>query len=137
MTRLFVDTNIILDIYLEREPFLGDAGKIFHLGFQKEVVLLISALSVMNAHYSCKKKLSFLNSNSFLSEINRIMSIIKLDNEIMFNASNSKFKDFEDAVQHETALFCKAECIITRNTKDFEKSKLPIFTPEQFLNIYY
>lgn len=137
MNRVFIDTNILMDVLDKRENFYTASLTILELANSKNISAFISAISIVNANYICCKKDKNFDTGMLIEYFNTISSIEPLNAEILIRANKIGFSDFEDAIQHETALQCNADCILTRNIKDFEKSKLPIFTPEQFLNIYF
>ena len=122
MTRLFLDTNIVVDLLERREPFCHDAVRLFTMAYNKQVQLIVSPITYSTA--------SFLLSNF------RQLSRVATTNERTVDDSlASQFKDFEDAMQYYTALKAKADFIITRNGKDFTASKIPVMTATEFLAI--
>jgi predicted nucleic acid-binding protein len=137
MTKVFIDTNVLMDVLDKRGNLLDASLRILQLASKRDILAYISSLSVINANYICTKKDKTFSSSNLLDYLASLATIEPMDYLLLQNALSDNFLDFEDAVQHQTALHCKAECIITRNTKDFEKSRIPIFTPEQFLNIYF
>lgn len=121
-----VDTNIILDIALERTPFVDDSTMIFHIKENENINLYLSASSVTDIYFIIKSKGSS-DCSFFLKDLFQVCFIAKVDEHIILEASNCKLKDFEDAVQVAVARDCDANEIITRNSKDFTKSGLIIF----------
>ncbi|MEO5783383.1 MAG: PIN domain-containing protein [Ginsengibacter sp.] len=138
MKNVLIDTNIILDFFVAREPFDKDAAEIFRLTYNKKIRSYVSALSYANAHYYIKKLTGKKNSIDLLKNLKKIVSTINLDEDIIEAALNSEFSDFEDALQYYSATSIPAmEIILTRNSKDFSKSKIPVYTPVQFLNQFF
>ncbi|MBK6566966.1 MAG: PIN domain-containing protein [Saprospiraceae bacterium] len=131
-----VDTNIILDIALERTPFVDDSTMIFHIKENENINLYLSASSVTDIYFIIKKVKGHLIALSFLKDLFQVCFIAKVDEHIILEASNCKLKDFEDAVQVAVARDCDANEIITRNSKDFTKSGLIIFSPKEFISKY-
>ena len=134
MRRIFLDTNVILDLLGERHPFFDSIAKVATLADQKKLILIVSPLSFTTIDYVLNK---FETSESVLNKLRRfkiICEISEVNEETIEKALNSDFKDFEDAVQYFTALQSNCSIIITRNAKDFKKSTIPIMTAEEFLS---
>ncbi len=134
MRRIFLDTNVILDLLGERHPFFDSIAKVATLADQKKLILIVSPLSFTTIDYVLNK---FETSESVLNKLRKfkiICEISEVNEETIEKALNSDFKDFEDAVQYFTALQSNCSIIITRNAKDFKKSTIPIMTAEEFLS---
>lgn len=131
-----IDTNIILDIALERMSFIEDSAQIFLIKETNNINLFISASSVTDIYFIIKKVKGHHIAISFLKDLFQVCFIAKVDDNIIFEAINSKFKDFEDAVQVAVAKNFNANGIVTRNPKDFTKSGIIIFTPKEFIFKY-
>lgn len=138
MKHVLIDTNIILDFFIARYPFDKDAAEIFKLTYNKKIRGYISALSYANAYYYIKKLTGKNNSIELLKNLKKIVSTIDLNANILEEALDSEFSDFEDALQYFSALsVTEIDIILTRNIKDFTKSKLMVYTPAQFLNKFF
>ncbi len=133
MIKLFVDTNVILDVLLKRK-FEEESLKILALAANKNYKLSVSALSYLNIHYQLKKRFSERECRILIEKTKVNLNTVDLIDRNLNIASTSDFKDFEDAVQYQSALYVKADYIITRNQKDFERSKIPVRTPTEFLS---
>lgn len=134
MSRLFLDTNVILDLLAERHPFYNPIAKIATLADQKKLILVASPLSFTTVEYVLRK---FEPSESVLNKLRKfkiICEISEVNDETIDKALNSDFKDFEDAVQYFSALHAQCTVIITRNEKDFKHSTLAIMTSEEYLS---
>ena len=70
-----------------------------------------------------------------LLSVSRFVSVLDLRSQTVIEMLSSEWKDYEDATQYKTAILAEADCIITRNKKDFSKSSLPIYTVSEFLEI--
>ncbi len=134
MKRIFLDTNIIIDLLAEREPFYESAAKLATLADQKKIVLISSTLSFANVNYVLSKFDSSDLAMQKLRKFRILCEVASVNQEILDKALNSNFSDFEDALQYFSALQSKCEIIITRNGKDFKKSTLAIFTAEEYIN---
>lgn len=134
MTKVFLDTNVILDLLAERIPFYNSIAKVTTLADQKKLTLIVSPLSFTTVKYVLNK---FEPSDSVLNKLRKFKIICKIGNvneEIIEKALNSDFRDFEDAVQYFTAIQSNCSIIITRNGKDFKNSTIPIMTAEEYLS---
>ena len=133
MTRLFLDTNIIVVDLLEgREPFCYDAAQLFTMAHDKRVELLVSPMTFSTASFLLRKHGSE-GVRNLLSNLRQLVSVTISDERTVDDSIASQFKDFEDAMQYYTALNAKAEIIITRNGKDFTASKLPVMTATEYI----
>ena len=132
--KLLVDTNVLLDFYQKRQPFSEDWKSILLLHIVGDVELWASAKSFTDIHYVASKQVgtraiqqAFLESFSFLN-------VCSLDGNDIKKAAQLEWHDFEDCVIYQAALKTKADYILTRNTRDFEQTKIPAITPHDLLN---
>lgn len=132
MTKLFVDTNVILDVLLDRQ-FSQEADQFLSLTADENFTFFISALSDINIHYQLKKRYPERECRLLIAQTKKKLQTIDLTDLNLDKSLVSDFTDFEDAVRHQSALYAEADYIITRNQKDFKKSTIPVFTPTQFL----
>lgn len=133
MTRLFLDTNIVVDLLDRREPFWHDASRLFAMAYSKKVQLVVSPITFSTASYLLHKHGSD-GVHNLLFNFRQLVCIATADENIVDDALASQFKDFEDAMQYYTALKAKSEVIITRNGKDFTASRLPVMTAAEYLS---
>lgn len=132
MTRLFLDTNIVVDLLEGREPFCYDAAQLFTMAHDKKVELLVSPMTFSTASFLLRKHGSE-GVRNLLSNLRQLVSVTISDERTVDDSIASQFKDFEDAMQYYTVLNAKAEIIITRNGKDFTASKLPVMTATEYI----
>jgi predicted nucleic acid-binding protein len=130
---VFVDSDVILDVLIDRQPFNVDANQVFVHAEMGRINVMTSPLCVANAHYLVSKKIGNANSKSVLASVLRLITVVDMPADVVQNALASKVIDFEDALQTETAIHCGADVIVTRNIKDFRHSPIPVLTPSQFL----
>jgi predicted nucleic acid-binding protein len=131
--RLFIDSDILLDLSLRRNPFYIPALNLLNLCYQSSSVeAATSSIAFINVSYFLKK-LAPATKTEALKRIRTVVSIIEVRQETIDFALNSNFSDFEDAVQYYAALSGKTNVIITRNIKDYKQSTIPVLTAEQFL----
>lgn len=134
MTRLFVDTNVVLDLLLRRHPHWAAASEIFTLAERGEVALFASALTFANGHYIIQKELGSAEAIRKLLGVTTLLSIVDLTAvSIQRTLSGTAFQDFEDGLQHAAALEINAEALITRNEKDFAPATIPVLSPRAYL----
>jgi predicted nucleic acid-binding protein len=133
MRKIFLDTNIILDLLAYRMPFYTDAAELFSLADKKKLTLSISSLCLADVHYILAKQNPRMEVRKILRNFKVLVNVLSLDDKITDLALNSEFRDFEDAIQYYTAIENEQELIITRNQADFKDSKLPIMTAGEFL----
>lgn len=134
MSRIFLDTNVILDLLGERVPFFDSIAKVATLADQKKLTIIVSPLSFTTIDYILNK---YESSESVLNKLRKfkiICEVCEVNEETIDKALNSNFKDFEDAVQYFTAIQSNCSIIITRNGKDFKNSTISIMTAEEYLS---
>ncbi|WP_088654479.1 type II toxin-antitoxin system VapC family toxin [Geofilum rhodophaeum] len=134
MKKLFVDTNIVIDLLSRREPFFEEAAELFSLADKKQVELSVSSLTIANTSYALLRQMDSNKAKLVLRKLRLILKVLPLDDKIIGLALNDEtFSDFEDGLQYFTAIEDDQELIITRNLKDFKNSKLPTMTAKQFI----
>lgn len=134
MRKLFIDTNIVIDLLSRRMPFYDGAANLFSMADKKLVEISISSLTIANTSYTLLRQMDSNKAKSILRKIRLIVNILPLDDKIVGLALNDdSFSDFEDGLQYFTAIENNQDIIITRNLKDFKNSKLPAMTASQFL----
>ena len=137
MKKLFLDTNIIIDLLSERQPFYTEAARIFSLADKKEIEVSVSALSFATTNYILLQSKKSDDAKQILRKLKLIVKVLSLDDKVVELALNdSDFKDFEDGLQYYTALEHGLDAIITRNLKDFKKSRIPVMTADQYLQTH-
>jgi predicted nucleic acid-binding protein len=134
MTNLFIDTDVIIDFLTDRKPFSREAAIIFTLIEQNKLRGYVSSLTFSNLYYVLRKFGSHKSVISKLESLSKIVGILKVEGQTIKNALASEFNDFEDSIQYFSAVdYKRIDIIITRNTKDFRNSDIPVMTPGDFL----
>jgi predicted nucleic acid-binding protein len=134
MTNLFIDTDVIIDFLVDRKPYSREAAIIFTLIDQKKLKGYVSSLTFSNLFYVLRKIETQKKVITKLDSLLKLLTVLKVDEQNIRDAIESGFPDFEDSIQYFCAQDCKrVEVIITRNTKDYKKSNLPVMTPGNFL----
>ncbi|MBO5015495.1 MAG: PIN domain-containing protein [Bacteroidaceae bacterium] len=136
MKRIFIDTNVMIDLLARRTPFYEEAKLIFSLVDIGRYTAVIAPISFSTAAYLLGRKLSFEELSKQLRDFSSIVEIANIDERIVRKSLSvsSQFHDIEDAMQHYAAMQADCNCIITRNIKDFIHSDIPVYTPKEFLN---
>ena len=137
MKRVFLDTNVILDLNLKREPFYSDTIQLFaasgHFNY------FTSSLSIANSFYLVERVFSTLQAKHDMEKICSHLRIIQVSESIVHQALQSLFKefsDFEHAIQYYRAIAERMECVITRNEKDFRNAALHVYSPGKFSKLF-
>lgn len=130
---LLIDTNIVLDVLLNRPEFVKASSMIWKLCETEQAKGYISTLTYANMMYVMRKQLPPDQIAEVFRKINLIFEFADFSRSVLESAANMKWKDFEDAVQSATAESVHADYIITRNLKDFTRSKVMAFTPTELL----
>tara|TARA_R110000765_G_scaffold425581_1_gene538799 strand:- start:966 stop:1388 length:423 start_codon:yes stop_codon:yes gene_type:complete len=134
ISRLFIDTNIMLDFLGERDPFYEPIAKLATLADKGKVIMVVSPISFATVNYFLTKNETPEIAKEKLRKFKIISEICKLDEHIIEKGLNSVFKDFEDSLQYFSAIDSDCEIIISRNGKDFKKSLIPVMTAAEYLN---
>lgn len=131
---ILVDTNVILDILLKREPYADAARMIFTKCAEREVIGCLAAHSVPNLFYVLRKAYSQEERREFIRNLCDIFRVSDLNVEkIISAAENEEFTDFEDCLQEECAVAEMADYIVTRNTNDYRHSRIKAIEPDEFI----
>ena len=133
--KILIDTNVILDVLSNRQPFVDDAAKIFRLCEINRIDGFISVLSVPNIVYVMRKELDNEKIKDILEKLALIVKTVDLKADDVKKAASLDFNDFEDALQSVAAKRIKADYIVTRNGKDFFKSPVKAISPTELLKI--
>lgn len=134
--KIFVDSDIILDVFLNREPFLNSAMSLFNLVKDQHLEGFTSPLIINNVHYILSKTVGQPESLRKLKSFRLHFRICPVSEKHIDSAFASDFPDFEDAIQYYSALENSIDFIITRNKKDFGKSIIPVMSAEEFINYF-
>ena len=133
--KLFFDSDIILDIAVNRKPFYAASSLLMSRVELKQFYGFTSSIIISNIYYILRKIESHKTAIDYISKLRLIINILAVDDDIIKAALESKFKDFEDAIQYYTALKHKMDHLITRNIKHYIRSEITAHTPEEFLKL--
>ncbi len=134
MKKIFVDTNIIVDLIADRKPYSKFAIELFNKSGEKKLKLYTSSHSIATTHYLLKKHIEEKALRDVLYNLLDFIQVIPVDIDTIKKGLKSKHKDFEDAIQIICAYSIeKMDCIVTRNIKDFRGSEIPVLTPDELI----
>ena len=133
MEKLFVDTDVVLDLLSARQPHYKFAAELFSLADMESIRLYVSSLTFANVHYVLSKQLSASESRKLLLRFKTLVTVLPVNDKIIELALSSSFADFEDAIQFYAAIENNISILLTRNLKDFKKATIPVMTPQQYL----
>ena len=135
MKKIFVDTNIIIDLIADRKPFSKFAIDLFHRAENKKINLFTSSHSIATTHYLLKKYIDEKDLRNILFDLTNYITVIPIEIETIKMGIRSKHKDFEDALQMICAYSVeKIDCIVTRNIKDFKDCEITVMAPDELYN---
>ena len=133
---LLIDTNVVLDILLRREPYYVHAAKVAVLSEKGYINCYVSASAVTDIYYIAQKELK--NNERIIALLTNLFETFRIalvSETCIHKALNLKWNDFEDCVQYTVGMSIDADYIITRNTKDFAAGQINAVSPEEFLDI--
>ncbi len=134
MKRIFLDTNILVDLIADRQPFSKFAVEIVELAESRDLELYTSSQAFATTYYLLKKFIDEKQLREILFDLLDFVQVISVSQEIIKKSLKSEHKDFEDAIQINSAYsIANMDCIVTRNPKDFKRSEIEVFTPDEFV----
>ena len=131
--RIFLDTNIILDFFLEREPFYYDALKLWAACEEGLVEGYVSALTVNNVHYVAERLKSETTAMIAVRGILGVFNVVPLDKELMQRAADFHDRDFEDDIQLQSAIKAGCSHLFTRDLTHFHSTAVAVVPPSSFV----
>lgn len=131
--KLLLDTNVILDIALNREPFVHDAVQLIQVATSKNIAFYVSATTITDLYYIIRRSTGKESALGFIKDLLEYVHIAGVDQHTVMQALEAGMSDFEDAIQVYSAKQIDATAIITRNISDFSNAPVPAFTPSAFL----
>lgn len=133
MEKVFIDTDIALDLLGQRAPYYDAAARLFTLADRGKLAIYISSLSFSNLHYLLTKQYNASESRRILNNFKVLVRVLAVDDKIIDLALSSKFADFEDAIQYFTAIENGIPILLTRNIRDYAQSRIAVLTAESYL----
>ncbi len=135
--KLMIDANILIDVLQKREPHFRFSALIWKMCETKQAKGYVSALTFANLVYIMRKELTPEKTEEIISKLLLIFSLTELNAADIQKAAKMRWNDFEDALQSVAAERVKADYIITRNTADFEESKVAAISPSTFVSKFF
>lgn len=132
MKKVFVDTNILLDVFLNRPEFADASAAIFADCESGKIKGVVSAISLNNLHYILSRHIGKNKALEAVRIVLNVFAVVPLDEKLLRLAADLSHKDFEDAIQYHSAVMAGAECVITRDANHFPKDELPILSPTDY-----
>lgn len=134
--KLFIDADVVIDFFTDRQPHANPASELFELNEKGEVNLYLSAVSINNIYYIVRRFLGHKKTLEVIESLTEMTEITGTTKKEILQALKNDFKDFEDSIQYSSALTIKdLNVIITRNIKDYKNSKIAVMTPLIFLKM--
>lgn len=134
--KVFVDTDVILDVALARKPFLEHSKNVLAMLENNIAIGHLSSNCVANIYYIFRKVGGEVHAREFIKKLLKYMTVNSIEHSDVVEGLKSDMPDFEDALQNYSAIRNQCACIITRNIKNYESSKLDIYSPSEFINLY-
>ena len=135
--KLLIDTNVVLDVLLRREPFFRTAAEVLNLTQRDEVREYVSASAITDIYYIANKQMKDRDAvRDLLKRLLMIVSVAAVSEWEIQNALNLAWGDFEDSVQYSVALLNEMAGIVTRNPSDYQEANMRIWLPEQALELF-
>ncbi|MCD4728481.1 MAG: PIN domain-containing protein [Pirellulales bacterium] len=134
--RVLLDTNVILDIALERQPYYAPAARIIAASDFDRMHLFITASMATDVYYILRKFKGREHSLAFLADLLSSVDVCQVDKSVLVKALDSGFFDFEDAVQNAAAIESRIDAIVTRNKTHYKTSPLTVLAPEGLVAMY-
>ena len=133
--KLLIDTNVVLDVLAQCEPWFGDSARVLAYIEQGGATGHIAAHTLTTLHYLLARHLGQQKTAAVLIDLTAVLRVEPVDHQILQQALALGWRDFEDAVQAVTAAQCQADYLVTRNPRDFRQSLVPVISPSEFLTL--
>ena len=135
--KLLIDTNVVLDVLLRREPFFRTAAEVLNLTQRDEVREYVSASAITDIYYIANKQMKDRDAvRNLLKRLLMVVSVAAVSEREIQNALNLAWGDFEDSVQYSVVLLNEMDGIVTRNPSDYQDANIRIWLPEQALELF-
>ena len=131
--KVLIDTNVIVDVALEREPFYAESDRILTLAEEAQIQGYVSASTFSDLYYIIRRDKGRDWTLEFLRQLATFCQVATVDNSVISIALTCNFKDFEVAIQYSTAVINLIDAIVTRNPRDFPVNTPRIVTPNQLI----
>lgn len=137
MNKVLIDTDVILDFFFDRQPFSDFAATIISRIENKEMEGFVTPVICSNVYYLLRQTAKHEKVIEKITQLLKIVDVLRMDKPVVIAALSSEFNDFEDALQNFAAIQQgDIKVILTRNIKDYKKSKIGVMTPEDFIKTH-
>ena len=134
--KILLDTNVVLDLLLAREPFVHLAKEIFILIENGEIEGYLCATSVTTLHYLVGRQTNKIEADEVIEKLLTLFNVAPVTKQILHNACLNNGSDYEDSVIYTSAYFSSINIIVSRDKKGFKASKVSTLTPKEFLAFF-
>ncbi len=133
--KVLFDTNVILDLLLDRQPYSEAASLLVARVERGEIAGYVCATTITTIFYLATKVVGITSARIQIKKILELFEVALVNRYVLDSALTSSFNDFEDAVLYEAAKYAGVDCIVTRNIKDFKLAKLPVYLPSELESV--
>lgn len=133
--RVLLDTDVVLDYVLEREPFVHAASELLELIAQGACDGYVSGVTPVNVFHLGRKLKGAAETRRVIGELFALVRVCPIGDRVVRAALALSFADYEDAVQHECAAAAGMDAIVTRNLGDYKNARLPVYSPTDLINL--
>ena len=133
--RVLFDTNIVLDLLLDRSPYADAAADLFAKVENGTIIGYLCATTITTVHYLASKVVGSARAKKEIAKLLSIFQVAAVNRTVLESALRTHFSDFEDAVLHEAAFHAGVEVVVTRNVKDFKKSRITVYDSAELAGI--
>lgn len=133
--KLLLDTNIVLDLLMDRMPFSVHAVELFSKVENGAIIGYLCGTTITTVYYLAFKTVGAPRAREEIRNLLNLFEVAPVNRHVLESALIADFNDFEDAVLHEAACHVGVEAIVTRNQKDFKKSRIPVYSSEEMAKI--
>ena len=136
VSKIFIDSDVVIDFFTDRKPHVNPASELFDLNERGKIKIYLSAVSINNIYYIVRRYLGHRKTLKVIEELTLMTEIVGTTKKEIIQALRNNFKDFEDSVQYASALTINGiDVIITRNIKDYKNSEIAVMTPLNYLKM--
>lgn len=130
MTRILIDTNVILDVLLDRHPHIMASAAVWAAVETGRAEGVLAAHAITTVHYLIRKELGVAAARRVLAALLRVFRVATVDDAVIHDALAAEYPDFEDAVTASAARLAGCDLIVTRDPKGYRSSAIPALAPE-------
>lgn len=135
MNKVFLDTDVLLDVVFDRKPFSEHASRLLGLCEKNLILGHTSSLILANCYYIVSAKIDKATAIRVVSKYREFLIILNFTNKEIGESIQSGFSDLEDGIQHFIAVNHSLNTLITRNIEDYKKASINVMKPEQYLSL--